>query len=67
VLLAGGAARVLDAWRRLAPSSEGRRVAWETPGGRRSAVSAGIDVDGALLVQTAEGRERIVAGELFWE
>jgi BirA family transcriptional regulator, biotin operon repressor / biotin---[acetyl-CoA-carboxylase] ligase len=67
VLLAGGAAGVLDAWRRFAPSSEGRRVAWETPGGRRSAVSAGIDVDGALLVQTPEGRERIVAGELFWE
>jgi BirA family transcriptional regulator, biotin operon repressor / biotin---[acetyl-CoA-carboxylase] ligase len=66
-LLAGERARLLDEWRRLAPSSEGRRVAWDTPSGRRSAVSAGIDADGALLVQTSDGRERIVAGELFWE
>jgi BirA family biotin operon repressor/biotin-[acetyl-CoA-carboxylase] ligase len=66
-LVAGGAARLVDEWRRLAPSSRGRRVTWQTAQGWRSAVTAGLDADGALLVETPEGRERIVAGELLWE
>jgi len=54
---------VLDAWRALAPSSRGRRVRWQTLTG----ITAGIDDTGALLVKTAAGLERIIAGEVEWE
>jgi hypothetical protein len=30
-------------------------------------VTDGVDADGALIVRTSEGVERIVAGELRWE
>ena len=62
----GDTASVLAAWRRLAPSSTGRPVAWRGPGGERRGTTAGLDADGALLVDTGGGRERIIAGELSW-
>jgi BirA family transcriptional regulator, biotin operon repressor / biotin---[acetyl-CoA-carboxylase] ligase len=62
----GDTAAVLDAWRRLAPSSIGQPVAWRVPGGERRGITAGIDVDGALLVDGSGGRERIIAGEVAW-
>ena len=65
-LLAGRFDAILDAWRLRAPSSTGARVAWDTPMGRRSGVTAGIDDRGALLVQADERVERIMAGELTW-
>jgi BirA family transcriptional regulator, biotin operon repressor / biotin---[acetyl-CoA-carboxylase] ligase len=53
---------ILQAWRVASPSAVGARVEWD---GHRG-VTAGIDQDGALLVKTASGVERIIAGELHW-
>lgn len=53
---------ILQAWRTASPSAVGTRVDWD---GHRG-VTSGIDEDGALLVTTASGVERIIAGELHW-
>jgi BirA family biotin operon repressor/biotin-[acetyl-CoA-carboxylase] ligase len=58
--------RVLSRWAELAPSSRGTRVEWETPAGGRIGLTAGIDPDGALLVRTVAGVERIVSGTVHW-
>ena len=65
-LLDGRYDAILDAWRDRAPSAAGRPVAWQTAAGARSGVTAGIDGDGALLVQSDGRTERIIAGELTW-
>jgi BirA family biotin operon repressor/biotin-[acetyl-CoA-carboxylase] ligase len=57
---------VLDRWRALAPSASGARVTFEAGHGRRDGVTSGIADDGALLVRTDRGTERIVAGEILW-
>jgi len=57
---------VLGRWRVLSPSSAGATVAWMASDGPRRGTTAGVDDDGALLVRTAAGLERIVAGELTW-
>lgn len=54
---------ILQAWRAAAPTAVGTRVEWDGRGG----VTAGIDESGALLVRTADGIERIIAGELRWQ
>lgn len=64
-LLDGQTADVLQAWRALSPSSNGRRV--RLPGAHGTGTTAGIDDTGALLVRTAAGLERIIAGEVEWE
>ncbi len=66
-LLEGRFDAILDAWRARASGAQGARVSWATPTGPRSGVTVGIDDHGALLVRTADGTERIVAGELTWE
>ncbi|HEX7136896.1 MAG TPA: biotin--[acetyl-CoA-carboxylase] ligase [Vicinamibacterales bacterium] len=66
-LLDGRYDAILDAWKRRAPSAIGTRVSWTTTQASMSGVTAGIDSDGALLVETGGGRDRIVAGELRWE
>ncbi len=66
-LCQGDADDILRAWRIAAPSARGTRVEWSTPQGPRHGVTAGIDDAGALLVQTASGLERIIAGEIRWE
>lgn len=53
---------ILQAWRAASPTAMGTRVAWDEHCG----VTAGIDDTGALLVKTATGRERIIAGEIHW-
>ncbi len=63
-LASGDADAILRAWREAAPSALGSRVAWAD--GERQGVTAGVDDSGALLVTTADGVERIVAGELSW-
>jgi BirA family biotin operon repressor/biotin-[acetyl-CoA-carboxylase] ligase len=65
-LLAGRFDAILEAWRRRAPSSSGARVAGDTPAGRPSGMTAGIDERGALLVRTAERVERLAAGDITW-
>jgi BirA family biotin operon repressor/biotin-[acetyl-CoA-carboxylase] ligase len=62
-----GVAPLFDAWKNLAPSSQGHPVSWGPADGRRSGWTAGLDDDGALLVRTPSGVERILAGELTWE
>jgi len=57
---------ILDAWRRRSPSSRDARVAWQTPAGSVSGVTAGIDDQGALLVRAGSGVERIVGGAVTW-
>lgn len=53
---------ILHAWRAASPTAAGTRVEWD---GHRG-VTAGIDDTGALLVKTASGVERVIAGELHW-
>lgn len=65
-LVAGETAAVLARWERLSPSCRGRTVAWSTPSGPRRGTTAGVDRDGALGVDTSEGRERIVSADLCW-
>ncbi len=65
-LLDGRFDAILDAWRAFAPSAHGSSVSWTTPAGPRDGITAGIDAEGALLVNTSAGLERIVAGELVW-
>jgi BirA family biotin operon repressor/biotin-[acetyl-CoA-carboxylase] ligase len=65
-LLDGRFDAILDAWRRHAPNASGTRVAWTTTDGTQSGVTAGIDDQGALLVQVGDRVERIVSGEVRW-
>ncbi len=65
-LLAGRFDAILDAWRAKAPSSQGATVSWAAPEGPRTGVTAGIDDEGALILRTDRGPERVVAGELTW-
>jgi BirA family biotin operon repressor/biotin-[acetyl-CoA-carboxylase] ligase len=65
-LLDGRFDAILDAWRRRAPASIGARVGWSGPSGPASGLTAGIDDDGALLVDVGGRIERIVAGQLTW-
>jgi BirA family biotin operon repressor/biotin-[acetyl-CoA-carboxylase] ligase len=57
---------VLDAWRRRAASTLGRRVAWDEDGRERQGTVRGIDDAGALVVSHASGDVRVVAGEVRW-
>jgi BirA family biotin operon repressor/biotin-[acetyl-CoA-carboxylase] ligase len=65
-LLAGRFDAILDAWRARAPASRGARVSWNAASGARTGITAGIDDQGALLVQVGDDIERIVAGEITW-
>jgi BirA family biotin operon repressor/biotin-[acetyl-CoA-carboxylase] ligase len=65
-LRSGRRSIVLERWRALAPSAVGTRVEWERATGRTSGTSAGIDDEGALLVQTGGSTQRIVSGEVRW-
>ncbi len=65
-LPAGRFDEVLEAWRRLSPSSAGTRVGISTPDGWVEAVTAGLDADGALLVHAGGEARRVIAGEVRW-
>lgn len=66
-LLDGAFDAILDAWRRRAPGSRGGVVNWDTPQGVRRGTTIDIDDAGALVVRTADGIERLVAGEVRWD
>lgn len=53
---------ILQAWRAASPSANGTRVEWDG----RSGTTAGVDDSGALMIRTASGVERVIAGELSW-
>jgi BirA family transcriptional regulator, biotin operon repressor / biotin---[acetyl-CoA-carboxylase] ligase len=57
---------ILEDWRRHARSTFGRGVEWDGPAGLCRGVAEDIDSGGALLVRTASGRERLLAGEVRW-
>lgn len=62
----GRAEDVLVEWRHLSPSSQGRAVEWDSPEGKRTGRTAGVDASGALLVHHDAGTERIVSGTVRW-
>ena len=62
----GEIAGVLARWRRLSPSAVGSRVEWRASDGARAGRTAGLDADGALLVECDGRVERVVAGEVIW-
>ena len=66
VLLAGELKGLRERWSALAPSSVGSPVAWLGEWSRREGVTAGLDVDGAVLVTRGCRTERIVGGDLTW-
>jgi BirA family transcriptional regulator, biotin operon repressor / biotin---[acetyl-CoA-carboxylase] ligase len=65
-LAAGRFDAILSRWTQLSPSSRGALVEWVTPQGVASGKTAGVDGDGALLVETANGVQRVVGGEVRW-
>lgn len=66
-LRAGAIAPLLARWRALSPSAVGTRVSWRSPGGLRRGLTAGLDDQGALLIEIGGRLERVVAGEVGWE
>ena len=64
---AGVTGDLLEAWRRLAPSSQGSIVTIGTSAGRVEGVTTGIDDAGALLVRVGGHVERVIAGEVAWQ
>jgi len=65
-LLAGRFDAILDAWRVRAPAAVGARVTWTAGSNVQSGLTAGVGDDGALLVRTERGIERVVGGEVQW-
>lgn len=65
-LAAGRGGDILQAWRAAAPRASGAAIEWDSPTGPRAGVTAGVDETGALLAHTADGVERIIAGEVRW-
>lgn len=65
-IAANGASGILPRWIALAPSARGASVEWDGADGTRSGTTAGLDGDGALLVRTVTGIERILSGEVRW-
>ena len=65
-LRSGGHAAMLAEWSSRAPLAQGASVSWRAGDEVRAGVTAGVDEEGALLVRTADGVERLVAGEVIW-
>jgi BirA family biotin operon repressor/biotin-[acetyl-CoA-carboxylase] ligase len=65
-LRSGALADVLDRWRSLSPSATGAPVEWRGPDGNVTGRTAGLDADGALLVDRDGRVDRVVAGEVIW-
>ena len=65
-LRGGRGADVVDAWRRRASSTFGRRVEWDEDGALKSGIIRNVDDEGGLIVETGAGTARVVSGELRW-
>lgn len=65
-LRGGRTGGVLDAWRRRAAPTLGRRVRWEAAGSTIEGVAEDIDDTGALVVRTGGGTMMVAAGEVVW-
>jgi BirA family biotin operon repressor/biotin-[acetyl-CoA-carboxylase] ligase len=67
-LRSGGRAWVCDEWRRFGRRGLlGARVRWDDQGIERSGLARDLDESGALLVESAAGIERLIAGEVHWD
>jgi BirA family biotin operon repressor/biotin-[acetyl-CoA-carboxylase] ligase len=62
----GSAATVVSAWRQRAAGGLNRPVEWDAGAGVKRGLAEDIDGDGALLVRTPSGIERIISGEVRW-
>lgn len=62
-----GETRLRERFLTCSPLSSRGRVRWATPHGERAGVACGVDADGALLVRTSQGEERLVGGDVRWE
>jgi len=59
---------ILSEWRRLGHAAlNGAVVSWQDDGRAVRGVSRDIDVEGALVVESAGERRRLIAGEVSWE
>lgn len=65
-LRTGGPAAVIEAWRRYAPSTNGRQVSWLHEGRRVTGTARGIDATGALEIDVEGTRTRVVSGVVDW-
>ena len=65
-LAQGQLGAILDRWRALAPSAVGAPIEWQVGESVRRGRTAGLDRDGALLVEVPTGIERVAAGEIVW-
>ena len=63
---AGGGGDILQTWRAASPLSVGTPVEWSDAASTHRGLTAGLDDSGALLVETANGLERVIGGELRW-
>lgn len=66
-LLDGKYGRVVDRWRIRATGLAGRPVAWVDSRGEHEGTTTGVDVTGALLVDTGEEVVRITSGAVRWQ
>ena len=65
-LRAGRQDEMLAEWSSRAPLAVGGAVSWRAGDEERQGITAGVDEEGALLVRTSQGVERLVAGEVIW-
>lgn len=65
-LRAGDHEALLEEWMGLAPGARGSRISWRVDDADLGGITAGVADDGALLVQTPDGLQRLVAGEVIW-
>jgi BirA family biotin operon repressor/biotin-[acetyl-CoA-carboxylase] ligase len=66
-LHAGGRQTIIARWRAFARRGLGGTVRWSDARGEHRGTARDVDDDGALLVVTPGGVERIIAGEVTWE
>lgn len=59
--------RVADRWRRFAGAGLDTAVRWQDLRETRRGIARDIDDEGALVVATSRGTERIIAGAVTWE
>lgn len=61
--LAGETSSMIAQWR-ASSVTLGQEVRWEVAGAMRSGIARDIDPDGSLVVQTADGVQRVTAGDV---
>jgi len=61
-----GSARVRADWERCAQLTLGRTVEWTSEGTTVRGIADTIDQSGALVIRTADGHRRVIAGEVRW-